>query len=118
MRTPPDALKYLADIHRAGTLLQQFTRGKALEDYVRDPLLQSAVERQFEIIGEAMGQMLRAFPELEGRFPEARRIISFRNLLIHGYSSISHPVVWGVLENSLPQLLSTVESLLAGGLPA
>lgn len=49
----PEASKYIFDIKQAVSRLQQFTAGKLLEDYLVDELLQSAVERQFEIIGEA-----------------------------------------------------------------
>ena len=45
--------------------------------------------------------------------PDASRIIAFRNRLIHGYASVSNPVVWGIIEGDLPGLAATVEELLA-----
>jgi len=104
--------KYLFDIVHACELLQQFTAGKTLADYAADPLLRSAVERQFEIIGEALAQALRLSPELAGRISDTERIIAFRNRLIHGYTSIANDIVWGVLESNLPTLRREVTTLL------
>jgi uncharacterized protein with HEPN domain len=59
------------------------------------------VERQFEIIGEALSQMLRLEPALESEVPSSKRIVAFRNRLIHGYANIAHDVVWGILQDSL-----------------
>jgi uncharacterized protein with HEPN domain len=75
-------------------------------------MLQSAVERQFEIIGEALRQAADIDPELEKKISGTRRIIDFRNRLIHGYSGISTQVVWGIIEAHLPRLLSEVQELM------
>lgn len=76
-------------------------------------MLRSAVERQFEIIGEALNQLLRREPGLSERISDASVIIAFRNRLIHGYASVSDEVVWGVVERYLPVLSSEVRDLLA-----
>jgi len=104
--------KYLFDIQEAGELLAQFTEGKSLDDYVADPLLRSAVERQFEVIGEALRQMLNLNPDLSSFISCHQRIIAFRNRLIHGYADIAHDVVWGVLEANLPKLRQEIKELL------
>ena len=70
------------------------------------------MERQFEIIGEALSQALRLWPQPEESITGSRRIIAFRNRLIHGYASISHDIVWSVLRDDLPLLQSQVERLL------
>ncbi len=75
-------------------------------------MLRSAVERQFEIIGDALSQLLKLEPALESKFTHCRRIIGFRNVLIHNYWSISHDIVWGILESDLPILKLEVASLL------
>lgn len=111
----PDALAFLFDVQRACRLLQEFTSGMTFQDYAADRKTQSAVERQLEIVGEAIGQMLKAFPEMRQEIPDASRIIAFRNRLIHGYASVSNPVVWGILEGDLPGLASKIEELLASG---
>jgi uncharacterized protein with HEPN domain len=107
-----DIRAYLFDIAQACTLLRQFTTGKTFTDYTTDPMLRSAVERQFEIIGEALTQALRLDPHLADRISDTRRIIAFRNRLIHAYASIANAVVWGVLEANLPTLHCEVDTLL------
>src|SRR3990170_8908376 len=80
-----EAKKYLYDISEAGRLIASFTQDKAFADYERDAMLRSAVERQFEIIGEALAQLARLEQGLAERISDHRRIIAFRNILIHGY---------------------------------
>ena len=111
----PDARALLFDVQTACRLIQDFTSGMTFQDYAADRKTRSAVERQLEIVGEAIGQMVRAFPEMNHEIPDASRIISFRNRLIHGYASVSNPVVWGILEGDLPGLAAKVDSLLARG---
>jgi len=62
----PETLKYLFDILQACRLLEEFTSGKSLADFERDAMLRSAVERQFEIIGEALRLAIREEPDLAG----------------------------------------------------
>ena len=107
-----DIRKYLFDINEACGLLLQFTAGKTFSDYSTDPMLRSAVERQFEIIGEALGQALRLDPSLSSRISNTGRIIAFRNRLIHGYGSIADEIVWGILEANLPTLQKEVATLM------
>jgi uncharacterized protein with HEPN domain len=96
----------------ACALIDSFTAGKAFEDYEGDPLLRSAVERQFEIVGEALSRMLQLAPELLPHITDARRIIAFRNRLSHGYASVANEVVWGIFESNLGVLKREVEALL------
>ena len=107
-----DIRKYIFDINEACELLLQFTAGKNFSDYSTDPMLRSAVERQFEIIGEALVQALRLDPSLSSRISNAGRIIAFRNRLIHGYSSIADEIVWGILQANLPTLKKELASLM------
>ncbi len=109
---PLEIRKYLFDIVQACDLLAQFTKGKTFTDYCADALLRSAVERQFGLIGEALHQALRLYPDLSKRVSDCRRIVAFRNRLIHGYAFVSDGVVWGVLETNLPTLRREVQSLL------
>jgi uncharacterized protein with HEPN domain len=86
-------------------------RGKALQDYKRDRLLRQAIERNFEIIGEAMSRLAHHDPEVAGRISKHRRIIDFRNVLIHGYDLIDHRIVWSTISEELPVLLAEVQAL-------
>ncbi|MEK7437561.1 MAG: HepT-like ribonuclease domain-containing protein [Pseudomonadota bacterium] len=75
--------------------------------------MRSAVERQFEIVGEAMNQLRRVDSETATAIPELPRVIAFRNILVHGYANVDNRLVWGVLETDLPSLLTTLGRLLA-----
>lgn len=108
----PETLKYLFDIAAACRLLEQFTSGKTLAHYESDAMLRSAVERQFEIIGEALRLAIREEPGLASSISESNRIIAFRNRLIHGYAGVLNDVVWGILEAALPTLRREVDALL------
>ncbi len=104
--------KYLFDIEQAISRLQRFTEGRNFVCYERDEMLRAAVERQFEIIGEALAKLARIAPALAARIPEHRRIIAFRNLLIHGYAEVDDRLVWDILQSKLPGLRAAVASLL------
>jgi uncharacterized protein with HEPN domain len=106
--------KYLYDIQQAAMLIARFADGRTFDEYLADVMLRSAVERQFEIIGEAMTQMARLDAPLAAHITGYRDIIAFRNLLIHGYASVNHRLVWGVVETDLPVLRQEVDELLGG----
>jgi uncharacterized protein with HEPN domain len=105
--------KYLEDIRQAAALLARFAQGKSFSDYCADPLLRAGVERQFEIIGEALNRISRIDSSTIEAITEHRRIISFRNVLIHGYDAIDDNVVWDILETKLPTLRQEVDRLLS-----
>jgi uncharacterized protein with HEPN domain len=91
----PESRKYLWDILRAADLIAGFCVGKSLAEYLHDSMLRSAVERQFQIIGEALGQLARRDPATADTIPELRRIVAFRNILVHGYADVDDELVWG-----------------------
>jgi uncharacterized protein with HEPN domain len=107
-----EAKKYLFDIQRAARLLTDFTAGKTFDDYVRDAMLRAAVEREFEIIGEALAQLSKLDAALAGRITDCRRIIAFRNILIHGYADVDNRLVWDIVETKLAVLSREIGSLL------
>lgn len=106
--------KSLYDIQQAAGLLGEFTTGKRFDDYERDPMLRAAVERQFEIIGEALARLARIDEAVAARISEYPRIIAFRNLLIHGYADIDNRLVWDVVEAKLPTLRREIAALTDG----
>ena len=110
-----ESKKYLFDILQAAKNLDQFSHDKAFSHYETDALLRSAVERQFEIIGEALRRLAKEDPETAARVAEYERIISFRNILVHGYAEIDDRLVWDILQSKLPNLLEQVESRLDDG---
>ncbi len=89
------------------------TRGIAQDDYTRNRMLRQSVERNFEIIGEAIRRLAQRDPATAPRITGHARIIAFRNLLIHGYDLVDHRVVWEVIQRDVPVLLAEVVALLA-----
>lgn len=108
-----DPAKYLWDAQAAAERIARFTAGKSREDYADDDMLRSAVERQFEIIGEALGAFARAAPERAQSIPDLGRIVAFRNVLIHGYADVDDDLVWEAVQTKLPELRATLAKLLA-----
>lgn len=102
----------LRDVLKAGRLILRFTEHATLEQYEQDDLLRSGVERQFEIIGEALVRLRDIDDQWLERIPDAKRIIGFRNVLIHGYDAIHSERVWDAIQTNLPDLLNLVERLL------
>ena len=107
-----DARAYLWDARVAVDSIRQFTRGRTVEAYRSDAMLRSAVERQFEILGEALNQLRRLAPAVAERIPELGEIVDFRNLLIHGYATIDHDTVWRTVEHDLDRLRDQLGQLL------
>jgi uncharacterized protein with HEPN domain len=107
-----EAKKYLWDMQRAGQLVAQFTAGRDFDAYLADIMLRSAVERQFEIIGEALAQLAKLDPGVAARISEYQGIIGFRNILIHGYANVNHRLVWAKIEENLPILLRELDTML------
>ncbi len=104
--------KYLYDIQRAADLLREFTSGKTFVNYEGDAMLRSAVERQFEIIGGAMTSLARIDKPAADRISHYRRIIAFRNILIHVYANVDDRLVWDVIKTNLPVLEREIDAIL------
>jgi uncharacterized protein with HEPN domain len=107
-----ESKKLLEDVRQACELIRTFTADQTLDRYVSNAMMKSAVERQFEIIGEALRHLAAEDPAMISNIRDHRQIISFRNILIHGYDVIEDDVVWGVIQEKLSVLENQVESLL------
>lgn len=105
-------LKYLYDIKLATDEIDSFFIGKQkyFADYTNNILLKRAVERNLEIIGEAMNRILKEDPLFQ--LENSRKIIGLRNQIIHGYDNISDENIWGIIINHLPNLKLEVEKLI------
>lgn len=103
-RTP----KLLEDIRDAAAFIREVTAGVTLDEYAADRVLRQAVERSFEIIGEAVKRLAAADPQVAQALGAYPRIIAFRNVLIHGYDLVDHALVWSAVEQQIPQLLEAV----------
>lgn len=108
---PHSARKLLLDVSISCREILDFTKGKSLEDLKEDRLLQLALEREFEIIGEALFRLENIEQEkLEKNIPDYRKIIGFRNVLAHGYDIIDDEAMWDFVENHVPKLLEKVQN--------
>lgn len=110
MRRDPRA--FLWDALSAAEAIQLFVHGHDASRYATDALLHSAVERKFEIIGEALGQLAKLDEGLAAQVPRLAQIVAFRNVLIHGYAVVNHETVWNVVQDALPELVATLRRLL------
>ncbi len=108
----PELLENLEEAVSRGYEVQKFVAGLTLEQYSADGKTRLAVERSFEIIGEALNRCFKIAPEQIDSIRNYRRIISFRNILAHCYDTVEDRIVWGLIEGSLPELLEDLERLL------
>lgn len=108
---PHSIEKLLLDIVLACDETVEFCRGKTFEEFTRDRLLQLALERQFEIIGEALYRLERVDEaNLVVKIPEYRKIIGLRNIIAHGYDVVDDAALWDLAINKIPELKSLVTS--------
>ena len=103
--------KYLFDIQSCINNIDKYIGDpKIYQKYLENEMLQDAVERNLEIIGEAINQLLKIQPDI--KITNARRIVDARNKIIHGYDSIEPVNIWAIIINHLPILNAEVEELL------
>jgi len=110
MRRDPRA--FLWDAREGAKAIAEYTEGKTFADYMADGMLRSAVERQFEIVGEALSQLSKIDPKLASRIEALPKAVGFRNVLIHGYATIRHEIVWRTIKDDLPGLGEQAAALL------
>jgi uncharacterized protein with HEPN domain len=101
----------LFDMLEASEKVQRFLKNKTFEDFLKDDMLQAAVERNIGIIGEAAR---RISEELKQEHPEIpwRKIIAQRNVLIHEYDDIDYKEIWVVASFHLPRLIDQIKLLI------
>ena len=103
------SLKRLYDIKLAIEEIESYFEGKErrFEEFRRNLQLKRATERNLEIIGEAMNQLLKAEPDIA--ITDSRRVVGLRNQIIHGYDSVSDENIWAIVINHIPLLYKEVE---------
>jgi uncharacterized protein with HEPN domain len=109
----PESAKLLSDILDASNRIEDYTRGKTRDAYLVDAELRDAVQWNFTVIGEALAQLHKTDANTAEQITEWRRIIGFRNQLIHGYGVIKNEITWDIIENKVPVLRTEVRRLLA-----
>ena len=110
MRHKPE--KLLLDITQAAERIEQLTRDISFHEFQSSEVTQLAVERLFEMLGEAMNRLAKLDESLAQRISNYRRIIDFRNLLTHGYDMVDVNIVWDAAVHHLPQLKAEAQVLL------
>lgn len=104
-------LKFLYDILHAIELIEEFTAAISnYNDYVNDLKTQSAVERQLGIIGEAVNKYDNLHPD--NSLEHSRKIVGFRNRLIHAYDAVDSSMVWAIIKRHLSPLKDEVHQIL------
>ena len=107
-----DPRAFLWDVREAALAIQNFTSGLDVTAYENNELVQAAVERKFEVIGEALNQLSKLDAAMAAHLPDLPQIVAFRNQLIHGYATVNPSTVWTIAQNSLPGLITAVQALL------
>jgi uncharacterized protein with HEPN domain len=106
-----DIVKCLTDIQLSISSINEYLgEKKDFTDYQKNKMLRRAVEREFEIIGEAIARILKI--DITFKIEEARRIVNTRNWVIHGYDKVDDEIMWGIISNDLPKLQRQVNELL------
>ncbi len=104
--------KYLSDILSSILEIESFMadRPKEYVTFCNDTLFRRGVERNIEIMGEAMNQVLKIEPDIN--ITAARKVVDTRNFVIHAYDSLKPDILWGIVVNHMPLLKEEVESLI------
>jgi uncharacterized protein with HEPN domain len=102
---------YLWEILQACDAIQRFVLGKSIDQYMKDDLLQAAVERKIEIIGEASRKISDSFKKDNPDIPW-KSIIAQRNVMVHDYGQIKQDRLWGLTHKHIPELKSRLQPLL------
>jgi uncharacterized protein with HEPN domain len=109
----PESPAFLWDAREAATKAASVAQGHRRGEYLGDWVLQAAVERQLEILGEALKNLRTADAETAARIPNVHAIIATRNILVHAYAQVDQRRVWEILTDDLPELVPVLEGLLA-----
>jgi len=109
-------LLYCQDILESGSAILSYVQGITFDVFVQDRMRYSAVIREFEIIGEAVGRLPGA---VKNRYPEIpwQDIKDFRNLLAHEYFGVDLEIVWNTIHSDLPMLMDAVKRIVGWGVP-
>jgi len=108
----PESPALIWDARRAAGRVVEFVSGRNWDDYQQDVMLRSAIERQFQIIGEALNRLSKVDSATADRVPDLARIVAFRNVLVHGYAQIDDALVWEVASTRVPELTAVLAGLL------
>jgi uncharacterized protein with HEPN domain len=108
-----DSKVWLFDILQSIEEVEKYFTGKPMlfENFKKDIKTKRAVERNLEIIGEALGRILKKDPSIQ--ITNARKVVDTRNRIAHGYDVVSDDLIWGIVINHLPKLKEEIVKLTA-----
>jgi uncharacterized protein with HEPN domain len=107
----PEIKKHLYDVNVAiNSIYEYLGDQRDFTEYLNNKLLRRAIEREIEIIGEALNRALRQDPDF--KIENARRIVDTRNWVIHGYDKVDDMIIWGIVVNHLPKLQQEIQKYL------
>jgi uncharacterized protein with HEPN domain len=112
-----EALKRLHDALEAIEAIERFIESCTLDHYLENELIQSAVERKFEIIGEALKRAQEADTSVLDVISDLRRIVGTRNRIIHVYETVDQLILWDAIQNDLPGLKASLRGVLSTNPP-
>ena len=107
-----DPRKLAEDVLRCIEEVETFCRGKTFRDFQDDRGLQLIIERELEIIGEAVTRLHREYPVLADQIPDVHKIVGLRNVLAHGYDVLEHEILWDIVVNKLPWLKRDIQAMV------
>lgn len=107
-----ESRKLLLDAVEACDAITEHLSGLAFSDYRDSRLLRHFVEREFEIIGEALSRLSKSDPATAEQIVELRRVVDFRNRIVHGYDTVDDEAVWDIAQVHLAVLVRQLRSLL------
>lgn len=104
--------KYLYDVLEACQEIEEETtlRGRSFDVFCNERVYRKFVERNFEIIGEAINRILKINPDIS--ISSARKIVNTRNLVIHSYDSLDREILWGIVIRHLPVLKKEITQII------
>ena len=109
---PHNPYKLFEDILLAISETLTFCHGKTLHDFKEDRGLQLIVERELEIVGEALARLRRDHPDLAEHIDGVHKIVGLRNVLAHGYDMLEHEILWDIVENKFQPLKEDIQKLM------
>ncbi|CAM2864776.1 DUF86 domain-containing protein [Actinomyces slackii] len=108
----PETPAHLWDALQAARAAVGFTAGVGYDQFAGDLMRRSAVERQIEILGEALNRIRRADPDVAVRIVVIDQVVGMRNIIVHEYGHVDDRLVWDAVTSRLPGLSALLEQLL------
>ena len=107
----PEAGAHVWDAAEAARLVHDFAGGKTEAEFNSNLILRSAIERQLEILGEALNRLRRDDADTAARVPDLGKIVGMRNIIAHEYGDIDYEIVWRAATTAVPGLLTVLSEL-------